>query len=88
MQRGQQRLDAAPTWALVHDLQQRGFSLGWIGRELGYASRLQLDDEKFSRRIADQVAELHAAVGDLHAPTHHLTQMVPPLTELRTRKVA
>lgn len=88
VQRGQERVDAAPTWALVHDLQQRGFTLGWIGRELGYVRSLQLDAKTITRRIADQVTELHEAVGDLHAPSHHTTQMVPPLAELKTRNAA
>lgn len=87
-QRGQERIDAAPTWSLVHDLQQRGFTLGWIGRELGYVRALQLDPEKVSRRIADQVAELHTAVGDLHAPNLHRNQMGPLLAELKARKAA
>lgn len=87
-QRGQERIDAAPTWSLVHDLQQRGFTLGWIGRELGYVRALQLDPEKVSRRIADQVAELHTTVGDLHAPNLHRNQMGPLLAELKARKAA
>ena len=62
--------------------------LGGIGRELGYVRGLQLDPEKVSRRIAEQVAELHAAVGDLDAPNLHRDQMGPALAQLNTRRVA
>lgn len=42
IQTASQKISAAPTWTLVNDLQQRGFTLRWIGRELGYQNSLQL----------------------------------------------
>lgn len=81
------KVNAGPTWARVRDLERRGFSIGWIGRELGYQSSLQLHPERVTRRIADQVARLHTEIGDLVAPP---VRDVPPLSQLRStgRKVA
>ena len=87
VQRGSARVDAGPTRALVDDLQARGFDLNWVGRELGYASRLQLCGDTVTRRLADQVDQLHHAVGDLAAPGTSRTRRVPPLSELQ-RKAA
>ena len=87
VQRASARVDATPTRRLLADLQARGFDLNWAGRELGYATRLQLSGDTVTRRLADQVAQLYRDVGDLHAPTTPHTRRVPPLTELR-RKAA
>lgn len=81
IQTASQKISAAPTWTLVNDLQQRGFTLRWIGRELGYQNSLQLGGEQVTRRLADQIARLHAQVGDLVATARE----VPPLAQLRRR---
>lgn len=88
VQRMSARVDAAPTRALVDDLQSRGFDLNWVGRELGYATRLQLCGDTITQRVADQVAQLHRTVGDLVAPATPRTRRVPPLSELQRRKAA
>lgn len=87
VQTGSQKVPAAATWAQVRDLQRRGFTLGWIGRELGYQRSLQLSDDHVTRRVADQIRNLHEQVGDLVAPT---IRDVPPLSRLRrlARKAA
>lgn len=78
-----QRIDAGPTWDLVEDLRERGFSLGWIGRELGYSRALQLDPDRVTRRVADQVRALHEQVGDLVMPDVVDNRQRPRLTQLR-----
>lgn len=79
---GSTRIDAAPTWVIIHDLERRGFSCGWIGRELGYARRLQLGPEFVTRRVAEQVRELAGRVGDLTIPPGPKNRTVPSLAEL------
>lgn len=88
LQRGSARVDATPTRALADDLQARGFDLNWIGRELGYAARLQMCGDTITQRLADQVAQLHRSVGDLVAPATPRTRRVPPLSELQQREAA
>ncbi|HEY5848254.1 MAG TPA: Helicase associated domain protein [Microlunatus sp.] len=82
-----QKVSAAPTWARVRDLQRRGFTLGWIGRELGYQRSLQLQPDRVTRRVAEEIRRLHDQIGDLVAPP---VREVPPLSRLRRaeRKVA
>lgn len=84
----EERIDAAPTWALIEDLGSRGFTRGWIGRELGYTNGLQLDPYKVTRRIAKQVQLLHQRVGDLVLPPGPLNRRAPSLVELLKGQVA
>lgn len=72
-------VDAAPTWKIINDLRSRGFTQGWIARELGYANGLGFGKDVITRRIADAVAQLAERVGDLTAPNR---RPVPPLAEL------
>ena len=83
VQRASQKVDAAPTWALIHDLQSRGFTTGWIARELGYQSSLQLAPETVTQRVAEQIANLHTKVGALTAPN---TRELPSLAQLRRHR--
>lgn len=89
IQRVSHRVDATTTRQLIHDLETRGFTLGWIGRELGYTGGLQVCGDTVTVRIARQVADLHRAVGDLTVTRTHRTQTLPRLADLRrARKVA
>ncbi|MEV8638930.1 Helicase associated domain protein [Streptosporangium sp. NPDC051023] len=72
-------IDAGPTWEIINGLIARGFGVGWIGRELGYANGLKFRKDAITRRNADQVADLAGRVGDLVAPDQ---RPVPPLAEL------
>jgi superfamily II DNA or RNA helicase len=82
---GGERVPAAPTRARIADLQARGFGMSWITRELGYATTQFLgpDSSLVTRRVADQVADLHARTGNLTAPPHGRNQKVPRLAELQ-----
>ncbi len=81
---GGERIEAAPTHALLADLRARGFGPVWVARELRYATRVFHTPEgsTVTRRTASQIAGLHARVGDLVAPPHGATQKVPRLAEL------
>jgi superfamily II DNA or RNA helicase len=80
------KIDAAATFALLDDLSARGFGLRWVSDELGYVAGLQLNRRTgmVRRRIADQVADLHARVGGLRSPVTGRNKKVPPLGELRS----
>lgn len=80
---GNQMIPAGPTWALLNDLEERGFGSGWVARELGYARKLQIGRTRVLRRVADAVAELHTRTGGLTAPPTSPTQSPPPLSELQ-----
>ena len=82
---GGQRIPAAPTRALLADLKGRGFGTSWVCRELGYATTQFIgpDSSQVTRRVADQVADLHARCEGLTAPPHAPTARVPSLAELR-----
>lgn len=79
-----ERIDLAPTRALLADLAARGFTNGWVSRELGYArGGLQLTGQTVTRRVADAVADLAARVpADLRAPSTRSAQLPPPLSVL------
>lgn len=82
---GGQRVAAGPSRALLEDLKERGFGSTWICRELGYATtqfHLGSDSGMVTRRVADQVAALHARVGDLRVDRSRRTQRIPRLAEL------
>jgi superfamily II DNA or RNA helicase len=81
---GGERIPIGPTKTLIADLQSRGFGMSWITRELGYATTQFLgpDSSMVTRRVADQVADLHTRVGDLVAPARGPTQKVPRLAAL------
>lgn len=79
---GYELVDAAPTWAIINDLGERGFGPLWIARELGYAGGMQLGRDRIQRRIADAMAALAARVGDRRAPALAHNQTVPPLSDL------
>lgn len=82
-------VDSAPTRALLDDLASRGFGITWVGRELGYASGLQLTrSQAVSRRIADQIRDLHARVGDLVMPDLPKSVRRPTLAQLRKGQAA
>jgi len=81
--RGSERIDATPTWQIIRTLQQRNFTLGRIGRELGYAGGLQLDTERITRRVAEQVRELTGRIGDLRLPEVPKNHTTPTLAQLR-----
>ncbi|MFC6081032.1 Helicase associated domain protein [Sphaerisporangium aureirubrum] len=74
-------IDAGPTWEIINRLIARGFGVGWIGRELGYANQFQFDKDMITRRNARAIAGLAERVGDLTAPDQ---RPVPPLAELLT----
>ncbi len=76
-----ERIDAAPTLAILDDLDRRGFGRLWVSRELGYVGGLQIGRQIISRRIADQIATLAAQVGDLSYPRRG-NERVPPLRDL------
>ena len=76
-----EKIDAAPTWEILNGLIARGFGVGWIGRELGYARHFQFRKDVITRRNARAAADLAERVGDLTAPDQW---PVPPLTDLLT----
>ncbi|HEX6524656.1 MAG TPA: hypothetical protein VF070_32325 [Streptosporangiaceae bacterium] len=80
---GGERVPIGPTKALTTDQQSRGFGTSWITRELGYTTTQFLgpDPGMVTRRVAEQVAGLHARTGDLTAKTRR-TLNIPPLAEL------
>jgi hypothetical protein len=80
---GHERIDPAPTWVLLDDLDARGFGIHWVSRELGYAGGLQIQrDRRILRRVHDAIADLYVRVGDRTMP--HLPRNVrrPSLAEL------
>ena len=81
--RGSERIDATPTWQIIRTLQQRNFTLGWIGRELGYVGGLQLDPDRITRRVAEQVRELTGRIGDLRLPEVPKNHTMLTLSQLR-----
>lgn len=84
-----ERVCSDSTWELLDNLASRGFGITWISRELGYAGSLQLQrGTNISRRIADQVKELHQAVGDLVMPDLPKSVRRPSLAALRTGRAA
>jgi superfamily II DNA or RNA helicase len=72
-------IDAGPTWEIINGLIARGFGVGWMGRELGYARGFQFRKDVITRRNARAIADLAERVGDLAAPDQ---RPVPPLAEL------
>lgn len=75
----EQKVAAGPVTELINDLVGRGWNLRWIARELGYRQLgVKMQSHLVSRRIADQVRELHARVGDRIAPTHGRYNARPP----------
>ncbi len=82
---GGERIPIGPTKALLADLASRGFGASWVTRELGYATTQFLgpDSAMVTRRVAGQVADLHARVGDLAAPKTYRNQKVPRLAQLQ-----
>ncbi|MFF4417034.1 Helicase associated domain protein [Streptosporangium sp. NPDC001559] len=72
-------IDAGPTWEIINGLVARGFGIGWISRELGYANGLKFRKDVIARRNARLIADLAERVGDLTAPDW---RPVPPLAEL------
>jgi hypothetical protein len=65
----EQLIDGAPTRALLVDLARRGFHARWVARELGYRQlAVKMTTEQLSRRIANQVADLYARVGERQMP--------------------
>ena len=52
-------------------------------RELGYAGGLQLDTERITRRLAEQVRELTGRIGDLRLPEVPKNHTTPTLALLR-----
>lgn len=84
---GNQRVDPGPTFVLLDDLAERGFGITWVSRELGYAGGLQIRRHRLlSRRIATQVARLHARVGDLVMPALAKSARRPTLAELQSQQ--
>jgi superfamily II DNA or RNA helicase len=79
---GSELIDPGPTRELLRSLASRGFGRSWVARELGYASGAPELGRLISRRVAEAVAGLAAAVGDLTAPGGR-QQPVPPLRELK-----
>jgi superfamily II DNA or RNA helicase len=81
---GGERVPIGPTKVLLADFASRGFGASWVTRELGYATTQFLgpDSGMVTRRVADQVADLHARVGDLTAPRAYRNQKVPRLAQL------
>lgn len=77
-----EKVDVAPTRELLQDLQARGFSLAWIGRELGYTGSLQVGPELITRRVATTVRDLASRVGDLQMPELTPRRPVPTLALL------
>lgn len=77
------RIPSGPTLALLDDLAQRGFTAGWVGRELGYHRAHQVHSAMITQGLADRIRELHTTVGDLVAPTLGRRRIAPPLAELR-----
>lgn len=77
------KVDSGPTFKLLDDLNDRGFGLTWVGRELGYHQAPQLRrDGKVQARIANAIAELHASVGTRVMPPRPMQQRMPSLREL------
>jgi hypothetical protein len=81
---GAERIPIEPTRRQLADLKRRGFGINWVARELGYATTeiITPHQRTVTRRVAEQVADLHGRVGDLIAPKAYATQKVPPLNEL------
>jgi hypothetical protein len=77
-----ERIDAAPTWAILDDLARRGFTKTWVARELGYSRGLQIRRDVVSRRIADSIADIAHRVGSRRAPATPRTVSPPTLAEL------
>jgi superfamily II DNA or RNA helicase len=78
-----ERIDATPTWAILDDLNRRGFGPHWVARELGYVNGMQIRRDVISRRIAEQVEALAARMGDLTYPRIG-NRRVPALADLLT----
>ncbi|MEN3309854.1 MAG: hypothetical protein V7603_6056 [Micromonosporaceae bacterium] len=76
-----ERIDATPTWAILDDLNERGFGPHWVARELGYSNGMQIRRDVISRRIAEQVEALAARMDGLTYPRVG-NRRVPSLAEL------
>lgn len=88
--RAADRVPAGPTRELLADLASRGFGPNWVARELGYAT-LQFAGPgalTVTRRIADQVQDLHARTGNLIAPRAYRNQKIPSLARLLAGQLA
>ena len=81
---GAERIPVEPTRRQLDDLKRRGFGANWVARELGYSTTeiITPHQRTVTRRVAEQVADLHDRAGDLIAPKAYATQKVPPLDEL------
>ena len=75
----EQRINAEPVIELIDDLVRRGWNLRWIARELGYQQlAVKITSGMVSRRVAQQVHELHVRVGDRVSPTLGRYNARPP----------
>lgn len=85
VQPGTRRIPVGPSLALVQELDRRGFTRGWIGRELGYANGLQIGATSCTEAMAAKIATLHHQVvgQDLWAPPLPSTTAVPSLAQLK-----
>jgi superfamily II DNA or RNA helicase len=84
-----EKIDAAPTRAILDDLAERGFGTLWVSRELGYVGGLQVGRDVVTRRIAAAIADLSRRVGDLrYERTRANQKSPPPLRDLLARDVA
>ena len=85
LQPGTTRVPASPTLQLIAELEQRGFTRGWIGRELGYANGLQIGDATCTQAFAARIAGLHEQIValDLHCPERPRNVRGPSLAQLR-----
>jgi len=88
---GGERIDAAPTQALLDDLAARGLGTSWVARELGYQTSVfhyggGSGANRITRRIAGQVADLHARAAGLSYPKAG-NRRVPSLAELRAAQL-
>lgn len=80
---GSEKVDSAPTWVFLDDLEQRGFGITWVSRELGYAGALQVKrGRRVSRRIHEAIRDLYMRVGDRQMPELPKNARRPSLAEL------
>lgn len=86
LQPGTTRIPAGPTLALIQELEGRGFSRGWIGRELGYANGIQINAAgSCTQAFATRIAQLHEQITalDLRAPQLPSNVRAPSLASLK-----
>jgi hypothetical protein len=67
--RGRAKIDGGPTWVLLDDLIARGFTRGWIARQLGSNTpALQLDRHSVYGDTAKKVRALHERLKGVAPP--------------------